>query len=103
VSDQPREIAARLTAEIFNEEWLREYLESVKLLSRGYPTDHTCKECGKRQKVYAMVPDFKNINESIIDFWNQAFGRPGTAEAEAGGVTIIIERTPLNGDSAAAS
>jgi hypothetical protein len=97
--EQPRAVAARVTAEIFNEDWLREYLESVKQLSRGYPVDHKCSECGKRQKVYVHVPDFKNINESVIDFWNQAFGRPGTAEGEPGGVTIIVHRHWPGGES----
>ena len=89
---EARAIIARLYSEVFDEPALREIMEGIKQLSRGYPVDHKCSECGKRQKVYVHVPDFKQILESMSEFLNQGYGRPGTAEGEPGGVTIIVKR-----------
>jgi hypothetical protein len=68
-------------------------METVKGLNKGYPVDHTCAECGKRGKVIVQVPDFKGILDSVTEMFNQGFGRPGTADSEAGGVQIIVHRT----------
>jgi len=89
---EARAIIARLYSEVFDEAALRELMEGIKQLSRGYPVDHKCSECGKRQKVYVHVPDFKQILEAMSEFLNQGYGRPGTAEGEPGGVTIIVHR-----------
>ena len=89
---QPREVTARVMGEVFDEEWLREYAEKLKGLTKGALVDHTCAGCGKRAKVKVEVPDFKGINDSILELWNQGFGRPGMAEGEPGGVELVIER-----------
>lgn len=88
----PREVTARVVSEVFDEEWLRGWAEALKDLSKGYPVEHNCPECGFRKKIIVQIPDFRGITDSVLELWNQAFGRPGTADAEPGGVTIIVNR-----------
>jgi hypothetical protein len=83
---------ARLTSEVFDEDWLREFMDSVKGIQKGVMVDHKCGECGKRGKVTVQIPDFKAILDSVVEFFNQSYGRPSTADGEPGGVTIIVER-----------
>ena len=101
LSEETRAVLTRTIPQAFSEEWLLEYMEAVKGITRGISVDHTCEHCDKRGKVYVQIPNFSEINKTIMDLWNQAFGRPGVAEGEPGGVTIIVERSSkvaLNGD-----
>jgi hypothetical protein len=83
---------ARLTNEVFDEEWLRDFMGQVKNLEKGVLVDHKCPHCEKRGKVTIPIPDFKAILDSVVEFFNQSYGRPATADGEPGGVTIIVER-----------
>lgn len=84
---------ARVANEVVTEEWWRDFMKTVLSLHKGYPADHKCSECGKRQKVIVQIPDFRGIMDAVVEVYNQCFGRPGTADAEAGGVEIILHRT----------
>jgi hypothetical protein len=92
VSEEPREVIGRVFPEVFDEEYVRELMESIKGLSRGYLLDHKCPDCGHREKATVQVPNFKEILQAMTEFMAQGYGRPGIAEGEAGGVSIVVKR-----------
>ena len=83
---------AELAPEVFDREWLREFMESVKELQKGYQVEHDCPECSFRKKVTVQIPDFKNILDSVTELFNQAYGRPGTDNPESQGTVIVVKR-----------
>lgn len=83
---------AEVVPEEFNADYLRELMQAVKSLTKGYSVEITCKHCARSQKQIVQVPDFKQIVDSMTEFFNQAYGRPGVADSEASGTTIIVHR-----------
>ena len=50
-----------------------------------------CPHCNKRSLV--TVPDDVRKLESLLKVIEQVEGKPGTADAEPGGITIVVERS----------
>lgn len=97
-NEKAREAIARVVPEEFNEEYLRELMQAVKELTKGYSVEVTCKHCRKTSKQIVQVPDFKQIVDAMTEFFNQAYGRPGVDAAETAGVTIVVNRVWPDGD-----
>lgn len=79
---------AELLGEEATRDRLRELLDRVLNLNGlawGY-----CPGC--RKKVQVEVPDVKKQVDALTTLFDQAFGKPGTTDAEAGGVTIVVQR-----------
>jgi len=91
-NEEARALIARLSTTVFTEEWLLDFMGTVKGLHKGYQVDHKCSQCGSRQKITVQIPDFKQILNAVTELFNQGFGRPGTADAESSGVEIIVHR-----------
>lgn len=92
---------ARVASEVITEEWWRDFMQVVVNLHKGYQVEHDCPECSFRKKVTVQIPDFKGIMDAVTEVYNQCFGRPGTADSDPGGTTIILKRTWPGGDDAA--
>ena len=73
---------------MFTPEYLRELAEDVKAMSKS--TFAYCPTC--RTKVQVSVPDLPRVIATLTELLEQAEGKPGTASAEAAGVTLIVER-----------
>lgn len=90
---QVRSTVSRIVTEVFDEEYIREIAEGVKGLTRGQWGEGDCPECGSRKKVMVEIPDIASQLKALTVLLEQAEGKPGTAEGEPGGVTIIVKRT----------
>ena len=78
--------------EKFSGVWLDDFLETVKGMTNGAWGSGICEECGSKRKVLVQVPDIKGQLAALVALMEQSEGRPGTAQGEAGGVTLIVER-----------
>lgn len=80
--------------EVFDPSFLREWMESIKQMSAGVWGSGSCPECGTQRKVRAEVPDIKGQITAVTELIEQIWGRPGTANVDQQGTTIIVERPP---------
>ena len=56
----------------------------------------TCPHCKKRAQI--AVPDDSRKLEALIKLIQETEGKPGTVDADAAGITIIVQRLPWPGD-----
>lgn len=87
-AEHPRNIVAEVLAENATREKIEALLDralDLKGLAWGY-----CPGCKKRIQV--EVPDLKKQVDALTSLLDQAYGKPGTTDAEAGGVTLIVNR-----------
>lgn len=94
---------AEVINKTFDSEWLAEFAEQLKGMTKGMWGMGECPECGSKRKVFVDVPDLKGLLAALTELMEQAEGRPGTAQGEAGGVTLVVERRwPSGGDETGA-
>ena len=91
-----RSTVSKVVTDIFDEDYLRELAVSVKGLTKGVWGEGACAECGSQKKVKVEVPDLATQIKVLAELLEQAEGRPGVAEGEAAGMTIIVERPNLS-------
>lgn len=77
----------------FDRKWLLEFAETVKGMTQGVWGQGRCPECDSPRKVLVQIPDVQGQIKAVVALLEQAEGRPGTAQGEAGGVTLIVERS----------
>lgn len=95
-----RQDLGEVISEVFSREWLYAFAEDLKNMQGKTWGEGRCPECGSARKVEVKVQDYQGQLKALIGLLEQAEGRPGTAEGEAGGITLIIERKwPVGGDS----
>ena len=75
-------------AEAVTAEYLRELLDELK--DRTKATWAYCPDC--RKKVQCEVRDIGGIVKTVVELIEQVEGRPGSADVEAGGLTLVVER-----------
>jgi hypothetical protein len=80
-------LAEAIRAEI-SPEYLRDLVSQVKEMQKH--TRAWCPNC--EQHVTVFVPDLPRVISALTELLEQAEGKPGTASAEAAGVTLIVER-----------
>lgn len=96
MSEKPktrREDLGEAINQVFDAEWLLEFAETIKGMTNGVWGEGNCPECGSPRKVLVKIPDIQGQLKAVMALLEQAEGRPGTAQGEAGGVTLIIERS----------
>ncbi len=84
-------------SEAFTPAYLLELAERIKTATtKGLETyaEIKCSGCGQltRKKLWVQVPDLPKLVTVITDLIEQTEGRPGLADSERGGVTLIVER-----------
>lgn len=81
-----------LLAEVLRSDATREKIErlvdealSLNTLAWGF-----CPKC--KQRVQVEIPDTKKRVDAVAALFAEAYGKPGTTDAEAAGVTLIVKR-----------
>lgn len=90
--NHPRENIAEAVSEVLTKERIVQLLNDALALQTGkWEADARCPECDSARKILVRVPDMKAVVNTITDWIDQGFGRPGTEAGEPGGVTIVVE------------
>ena len=92
--EKVRSTLGRVIRDAFDEDYLREFAQSIKSMSMGAWGYGVCPECGSQKKVLAQFPDIKGQIAAVTELMEQAEGRPGTDEGGLEGTTIVVERPP---------
>jgi hypothetical protein len=72
-----------------DEEQIKTLMDEVLAINKSVHTDFTCKECGKRQRQPALVPDARAVTSALTELMNQSWGRPGDSKVET---EIVVNR-----------
>ena len=64
-------------------------IDEILDINKTVHTDFTCKECGKRQRQPALVPDAKAVTSALKELMDQSWGRQGDSKVET---EIIVNR-----------
>ena len=81
-----------MIAEVFDMAYLRQLAEEAKGLTTAMWGVGICPNCGNQKRVLCDMPDIGGKLKIFIALLEQAEGRPGTADGQPAGVTIVVNR-----------
>jgi hypothetical protein len=87
-------LAERVQSRYLDGDRIDQILEEIENISKKVHMD--CPKCGKRSLV--DVPDDPRKLEALLKLIEQTEGKPGTVDADAAGVHIIVNRLPWPGE-----
>ena len=64
-------------------------INEVLSMEKNAWAEFNCKDCGKRQRQLARIPDHKGVTQALTELLNQGFGRPTEQKTET---EIVVNR-----------
>lgn len=92
-----------IVRETITEDYLRDLLHQITTATKGVRAEAAleCKACGhhNRKIVTVQIPDWDRQIRALTDLIDQIEGKPGTANVEEAGLTLVVKRNwPERGD-----